>query len=1276
MQTSERRGAVHALLRALEIVVWSAFFAFAAVFLALRFWLLPQVERYQEEVVAALSRAVGLQVKIGGLRADWDGLRPRLTVSDLRVYDDYGREALVLPEVEQVVAWSSLLARELRLHSLAIEAPRLTLRRDLQGAIHVAGIELGAKPGRGGLADWILAQREIVIRNAAIDWLDERRSAVPLELRALQFRLRNRGEVHQIGLSAQPPRALGANLDLRASLVGHSSTQPQAWNGRVYAELGSTDLAAWRAWIDYPVDVSSGQGALRLWATFGAGKLVDATADLALTGVAVRLGNDLPQLQVQSVAGRVQGRQTARGYEFGVRRLALVPVQGPAMLATSFSASWDGAPPSHGTVSADLIELAPLASLAETLPFPAELRKLLAELAPQGSLIDVNFEWSGELPDPARFRSRARFEGLGMSAWRAFPGFTNLSGRIDATQAKGVLTLAAQNSEIDLPRVFPEPRIRVATLSGEVGWERRDAGATVRIANLAYANEDFAGTASGSYVTNGAGPGAVDLSAQLLRANGASLPKYLPLDTILGSKTRDWLVEAVRGGQVSAARLRLRGDLREFPFAERGQGQFQIIAQVRGVTLAFGEGWPPLEDIEGELRFEGRRMEVVARSARVLGASVTGARAVIASLRAPATLEVTGNAQGPSAGFLDYIRQSPVGRMIGGLPEGVEATGSGQLQLRLELPLADLSKSKVAGTYRFADNALRFGSRLPPVERAAGTLQFNESSIQVRDADGHFLGGPLRVIGGTQRGGGVLLGASGSFTIAGLEPHLDERARGILEGGATYAGSVRFSSGAGPQVALESSLVGVSIDLPPPLGKAADEPMLLRATFLQADDAERDRISLSLGQLLRAELLRRREADAMVLERASLALNPVAGGQLRLPERPNTTLVYGTLDSLDLGRWLALLRGREGGGAAGGEGATTAFELSVGTLDALGRRMKDIAVKARVQEGSWRASVNSPEIAGDVVYDAKDGAKLVARMARFAVPAESPGAPASSAARELPALDLAADEFSYQGKRFGRVEIVARHDGLDWRIDRLAMRNAEGSLTGKGLWRTGPAPSTSLSFDIESGDVGRFLDRIGYPGLVRRGSAKMQSSLAWSGDPTAIDYASLSGQIRLHAEDGQFLEIEPGIGKLISLMSLQMLPRRITLDFRDVFSKGFQWDRIDATAQISQGVLHTKDFEMSGGAAEVSMSGEADLARETQQLRVRVVPSLGGTASTVAGVLVSPVVALGALLAQKILNNPLGQMFAYEYGINGSWTDPKVEKIAVVPQVATQPAGD
>jgi uncharacterized protein (TIGR02099 family) len=1277
MQTTDQSSLKRTLLRALEALAWTLFFAFAAVFLALRFWLLPQVGNYRGDVEAALTRAVGLAVKIGGLQADWDGLRPRLVVSDLRVYDREGREALVLPSVEPVVAWSTLLARDLRLQTLAIEGPRLTVRRDAGGAIHVAGVTLQAAQqaaqGDGRLAGWLLEQREIVVRNAEIEWLDELRGAPPLALHALQLRLRNRGDVHQIGLSARPPSELGASVELRASLSGDLSLQPGAWQGRVYAELGYTDLAGWRAWLDYPVDLSAGQGALRLWATFGAGKLVDATADLALTGVMVRLDPDLPVLAVTSVTGRVQGRQTARGYQFGARRLALVPVQGAPLRGTSFTASWqaaEGAQAASGAVSADLIELGPLAQLADFLPFPRDLRSLLSELAPQGRLQEVDFRWTGELPDRARFEGRARFDALTMTPWRAIPGFANLSGRVHATESRGELQLAARNAEIGLPKVFPEPRVRLDALEGELRWERTPAaGVNVTLAGLSYANEDFAGNASGSYRYTGEGPGVIDLIAQLTRLNAGNLPRYLPLSTIMGEKSRAWLVGAIRGGKSSDARLRLLGDLRDFPFVDPAKGQFRIEAQLREANLEYATGWPLAEDIDGELLFERNRMEISARRARILGAGVSSVRVAIAQLGNPgAELLIQGNAEGRTADFLDFIRRSPVRGMVGGATDELSASGNARLRLKLALPLQRLDASRVEGEVRLAGNTLHLAPGLPPLERASGTLSFTERSVTVREASGRIFGGPIALNGRSSRGGDLNFLARGSFSAAALEPLLGRQWRGVLKGSAAYTATVSARGKRTPRFTFESDLKGVSSELPPPLAKPVGVALPLRVSVVTGEAGQRSFITL--GRVLRAELLHQAEGEKL-LERATLAFAPPAGGRLRMPPERRAVLVYGALESVDLERWLPLLAG------GSGDGLQLRTDLRIGTLDAFGKRLNDIVVRAATQEEGWTASLECAQINGDLSYRSGDGGKLVARLSRFVEPPDSPGVQAAHELADLPALDLIADSFSLRGKEFGSMQIVAHHEGTGWLLERVAMRNLDSSLIASGVWRTGAGASTTLKVDVEASDVGRMLERFGQPGLVKGGNAKAQVAVAWNGDPTAIDYASLSGRVEMHAADGQFLEIDPGLGKLVSLMSLQMLPRRITLDFRDVFSKGFKWERIDATAQITRGVLDTQDFRMRGSAADVVLKGQADLAHETQDLHVRVTPKLGDSAATVVGV-INPVIGLGTFIVQRALKDPLGQIFAFEYGITGSWADPKVAKLspAVSTEVPSPPSGN
>jgi len=186
---------------------------------------------------------------------------------------------------------------------------------------------------------------------------------------------------------------------------------------------------------------------------------------------------------------------------------------------------------------------------------------------------------------------------------------------------------------------------------------------------------------------------------------------------------------------------------------------------------------------------------------------------------------------------------------------------------------------------------------------------------------------------------------------------------------------------------------------------------------------------------------------------------------------------------------------------------------------------------------------------------------------------------------------------------------------------------------------------------------------------VRNASTKITGNLTWTGAPNDFDYPTLTGNFKLESGAGQFTKIDPGIGKLLGVLSLQALPRRITLDFRDVFSEGFAFDFIRGDFRITNGQMHTDNLKLAGPAAAVAISGDIDLAQETQRLAVRVQPSLSTGVSAGAAVLfianpiVGAAVGAGALLAQRLMNNPIDQLFSYDYRISGSWADPVVERV-------------
>jgi uncharacterized protein (TIGR02099 family) len=1245
--------------RAVEVAAWTAFFGFAVMLLALRFWVLPKVAEHREQIAAIAAHTIGQPVKIGAIEAGWYGLRPQINLSDVRILDAEGREALVLPSIENVLSWSSLLHGEVRLSELVIDGPRLTVRRDAAGAIYVAGLKLGGNPGRPGFTDWLLGHDEIAIRNAEIEWNDEMRGAPPLALSALNLRLRNDGDEHSIGLVARPPAALGSRLELRAQLAGRTLTNPSAWSGRMYAELGATDLAAWRAWIDYPLDVREARGALRLWATLEAGSLTEATADVALAQVLALLGPELPALELTTLRGRLHAKVLRDGYELSARGLTLDPVDGPALQPTDFQVTWGGdAAEQHGAASAKLIEFAPLLAVAGALPLPADARGLIAELGPTGQISDARFEWQGRFASPQRFSAKGRFSDFGLNSWRGAPGFAGMSGTLEASEKKGRLSLASRKVEIDLPQVLPDSRLGLDALNGQVDWERQDDGTlAMRFTAVSFANADTSGTAYGSYSRGTSGPGSIDLVASLARADAARIGRYLPHAEMLGGpQVRKWLLESIVAGQASDVRLRLKGDLRDFPFVDPERGQFQVTARVERGVLRYAEDWPRLENVEGELQFDRDSMVIAGRGGSVLGAHLANVRVSIPELSKPSRhLVISGQAAGPTGEFLKFIQQSPVRRTTGGMTDNIEAEGHGALRLKIDLPLADPAGTKVAGDFNFAGNTVMLG-QLPTIERASGGFSFTDAGFQVHRASGRMLGAPIEITGGTRANGVIELAAYGrNLKVADLP--LDRPWRDYLGGAASYTATLTVRDGH-PRLRVESSLRGVTSSLPAPLAKAAVDALPLRVDIAPSDGGARDRVSVVLGKLAAVEALRRRQGEAMVVQRAGVALSPVPGQPVRLPERPGT-LVYGSLNTLDLDSWLALA-------PAGDEPiAGVTLDMHVGRLDLFGKRLNGLTVRAGTDAVGWSASVNAQEISGDVSY--RSG-QVLARLDYLSIPPDLPGQKRGRELKpsDMPGIDLVAERFDFRGKPFGQLMLAANPgaQGTEWRLEKLALSNDDATLRGSGVWRAAAegAPTSELEFQLEAADAGAFLGRAGFPNVVKGSKATLLGSLAWRGIPSDIDYPTLAGDLKLEAAEGQFLEIDPGFGKLLSLMSLQQLPRRIGLDFSDVFSKGFKFERIDAEARIDKGVMGLKGFRMSGSAADVEMRGDVDLARETQDLRVRIIPGAGDAAST-ALVLVNPAVGAAALIAQRVLKNPLGQILAYQYSVTGSWADPKVARI-------------
>ncbi|MDD2685220.1 MAG: YhdP family protein [Gallionella sp.] len=1237
----------------------------AVAIIVLRYWVLPDVGHYQDRIAASLSRAIGSPVKIGSVAADWKGLGPHMRISDVRILDASGNNALVLPAIDGSVSWWSLFGAELRMANLEIVRPELLVRRDVQGKFFIGGVALSTGGTGNDLSGWLLRQSRMVARDALIVWLDEQRAAPPLVLRNVNLRIESGWfDRHQFALNAVPSEELSTPLDVRGDFQGASFDRLDEWSGQLYARLDYTDVSAWKSWLDMPGEFSRGRGAIRGWLGISEGKLSSFTGDLQLLDVQTKLAADLPEMSLSRLQGRVAWQQTTAGMEVSTHNLSLRMQDGLALQPTDVfyrTDKVDGVP--GGELRANRLQLQSLDSLASFLPIPSSLREQIATYAPRGSISNLALQWRGE-GKPRDYTVKGHFADM---AWReagAIPGVSGLTFDLDGDQDAGKISIQSRQLQVSAVQAMREPLL-FETISGQAGWES-DKGELRFVADgIAVSNEDMAGNLFGSYETAKGSPGILDLTVNLTRGDVRRAARYTPF-IALDQADNDWLNAAILAGSTDDFHVRVKGNLADFPVrADTKNTLLEVGGKVRDGAIEFDKRWPKVEHINGEFWVRGNKLEVRAESATMLSAQLGKLIVTIPDLQdATLPLDIVGEAQAPGAIFLDFVQKSPVRDYINGFTDGMKAQGPAHLDLNVHTVLLGTVPAKVTGTLRVQNCDIDLGGVMPALRKTNGSLSFTESSIKADNITTEMLGGAAVLNVASQQGGVLnasVKGRSNLDVLNKLNPH---PALSRLRGGANWSANVSMV-GKTTRFQINSDLVGVSSSLPKPLAKKAGEswPLYLEK---REQGAGQDVISAQLGRILTAQVVQRGEK----LKRVQINF----GAASKAIERDGLWL-GGTLAELDLQGWSGL-----GGDSGSAELPFAGMDLRVQKASGYGMTINGLHLTGAARGDGLLVKLDSETVDGEIEWQERGGGKLLARLQHLdwsgetgvVKPAEPSIAPVFAVA-DLPTMQLAIENLELHGKQLGRFELVGHPDGDDWRMRRLRITNPDGSVTGDGVWSANS--KTALNLQIDISDAGKILARSGYPNTVKAGSGKLLANLTWQGRPDDFDVASLNGSLRLDTGKGQFLKMDPGIGKLLSVLSLQSLPKRITLDFTDVFSDGFQFDSIKGTAFVKNGVMDTQDLRIDGSSAKVTMKGNIDLNRETQDLKVRILPTLGDSVSLLGAFAAGPVIGVGALLVNKVLGDPLDKLVSFEYNVSGSWSDPKVTKTGEKPvqKTDTQP---
>lgn len=1244
-----------------KVLMWLLGIAAALVtlaFLVFSVQILPRLDHYRPDLERFIGATVGRQVSIGKLSGYWDGIAPRLELQQL-VIADPGGVALTLDRVSVVPSWLSLISFEPRLALIELRAPSIDLRRGKDGLFYLNGFKLiGKSAGNGGNAgNWLLRQDHIRIVDARIAWQDQLLDLPRLTLDQGQLDFTSGLLGHRISLSGRPPAAIGDSVELRGAWRGDDTQHWDRWSGAVSATLHGARVSAWNRYLQSFGLVRSGEGDGSFRLAFSDGRIDSLSAEVKLKNAAYTPPG-AEEMTLPVFSGLLQVDRSGSLYRINASNLTLVSASGPVFDNSSIDGFWDPTGPSGGELRVDNVNLSYLQPFLHA--FGIDRNPLMAHFAPGGALKNLSLQWQGRMDAPSRYRIQSGFTRLFWKPFGHVPGVSGVNGSLTLDQSGGRLILSGADS-VHIPDVFAKPLLFNA-LDGDVSWKNDRSGLAIVIDRLKFANDDLHGQLSGSYRRAGHGAGMIDVRGNIDRVAAGRVVDYMPYQA--GADTIAWLAGALKGGTLQNTTLQLSGDLDQFPFKGGKGGIFSVGGDVHDGKLLFYKGWPTIDGIDARLQFRDERMDVLPTRATTLGTPLTGVKVSIPDLTAAKVqLLIEGHAAGRLADMQRYTVQSPVNGFIGGLTSKARADGMAKLDLGLTIPLSGHDPVKVAGKLQFIDNRIDLAALpLPPLEAVNGTLAFTERGVATSGIRLHAFNGPFTLTAATDAAGAMHFGVDGQADSSQLMKRYVPMLAAHVAGQSHYQARFTIRNEL-EMLQISSDLEGTRLDAPAPLGKtaAAAAPLAVTLAPLPRGAGGAMRLDFSLGGNLlgHGRLDARGDAQALVvaLGRATGPL-PTAGVSIKA-----------ALPVIDVEPWLEWLQSQNGAGS--GVSMPLHLELSTPQLLYNGQVVHGVSVWIGHDPADprWHAMIDAAEIRGEIDYDPNGNGTVRARLPLLVLtlPNRSQAGAALNQLKQfkshsLPAMDVRVGRLVYHGIELGALNMNASYSNQDWLLDNISLKMPEGTFSGS--MHAHGVDSIESRFLINADDMGKLLARFGMKDTFARGHGTITGSLSWPGVLADFDLAHVSGQLSASLTDGRFAKVNPGVARLLGVLSLQSLPRRIHLDFTDVFSEGFAFDSLKGDANIVQGMFHTDNVVMKGPAADVSIKGDINLPAETQQLSVHVEPHLSeGVALATGAALINPVVGVAALAAQKVLQDPVSKIFSVDYKVSGTFAEPQVTRV-------------
>lgn len=1245
--------------------------------------LTPWASQYKTEVEQHLSALIGEPVTIGRMETGWYWFEPVIKLNQVSVSDGKQEVAKLSKLLVGINLFSSLWHWQIQPGVLFIDDLHLNIRQN-QDRWQIDGVSAYGKQtldfeqaSYSPVLAWILAQQKIVIKNLSAYIYLQDKTLIPLN--DLNLSVIRRGKVHRIKGTGHLEQTTATDFQLFAEI----SLDPYALNeatGHAFFAVNHFLPAQWQGFFPQSrFELINGKGGARLWVDIAKGQISNVQSQLHFRHFAWLDKESGKNQLLQSVKANVAWNPTRDGWQLAADKVQL-RLGNTRWPANSFLIRYENTKQDYYVFIQNLL-LNSLFSAA--LPWPAAMQEILA-MQPHGDLQELQFHIRKQKPTSIL----TRFVNLGWQFPQTGLGFDGLSGVFHWKPEEGRLEFDSEKTVMSLKDQKP---INWDSVNAALAWHKQEQGWQIIMEHLSLSHPNLLLNAEGAL--DGVSEdtkGNLQLKADFYAKDAQKWLRYLP-EKHLKPKLYAWLKQDIKRIDTLGGQLLVKGPIADFPF-DKQPGEFSIKSHLGGVDLIFAPNWPLTRDIAAALNFNKRTLEADISHANLNGIIVDNGHLLVRDLGLDReTLLIHSKVEAGSEQALAYVMSSPLSKKLSSL-NMLRMQGFLDLDLQLEAPLYPENDEILAlGDVNFKNNLIQVHHSLDDIEleQLNGGLQFDQEGVLDSNLKAKILGHPvslfIRSIQDSNPYTEIKLKGKTSTEVLAKKFKLPFLS--LMHGTLWLESLLILTDEPGDldHLAIKTSLHGVNIDLPPPLGKLAQAktPLTVDIDF---NPEKAVRLRFNYDNRLSSDLWFSGPAGAFGLEKGQLRLG---SGKAVWQGRQQGLQIVGSLSSFDLQQWLRVSdKLPETTDKKGLLDRVNFVDVKVENAKLWSRSLKNLALKAVKQaKGDWSIRLNQSSLSANLLYQpetntltgqfdkldlaSSDASQKLMNFSAFNV---KPG--------ELPNLDLRVASLRFGALDLGELSLKTRSSNAHWQLEQCKITTPFYQLSAKGEWlQQGKQNTTQLRADMHITNLAKSLESWKISPVVEAKQGELRFQGGWSGALTDFSLAKLKGMIAMRFKNGRITNLSPeteeklGLGKLLSILSLQTIPRRLKLDFSDLSKDGYSFDEFNGSFSLAKGILTTKNSYIDGPVAYASMKGQLDLAKQSYDVDLKISPHITASLPIVATIAGGPVAGFITWVASKIINQGMQTISGYTYKISGPWQQPVVQQVSIIKkqQVVSRP---